>query len=290
MCVCEWVRVWVSVCECVSMCVSVYVCEWQSVCKWVCVWVCVWVRECVWVHLWVSVCECVCVSEFVCVSVSMCVWVCVCECVCVRESVCVSMWVKVYMFVCVCVCVCVFFPQLSCTQMAPCKQYCIVWLRRILPHYLISGRIFRKTLLIRELLSWFSLQRSSKKLFMLRRIRRDVITNTHRSSVLCSTRYSWSNFLSNYFNQFALPGQISQKPSHIRMHENYFSGSRVVLCGQTDGHYEVNSHFIWFFFLVLRRRIKTAQFVCHCNLHLAFRLTILHPLYLGTDSLRLRLH
>jgi len=38
-------------------------------------------------------------------------------------------------------------------------------------------------------------------------------------------------------------GQIFEKNSNIKFHENPSSGSRVVPCGQTDRHDEANSRF-----------------------------------------------
>ena len=37
--------------------------------------------------------------------------------------------------------------------------------------------------------------------------------------------------------------QILGKFSNIKFHENAYSGSRVLLCGQTDRHDEANSRF-----------------------------------------------
>jgi len=55
-----------------------------------------------------------------------------------------------------------------------------------------------------------------------------------------STRYSCQILMKRDFS-----GQIFDKSSDIRFHENQSSGSRVVSCGQTDGrsdmHDETNS-------------------------------------------------
>jgi len=47
--------------------------------------------------------------------------------------------------------------------------------------------------------------------------------------------------------------QIFEKSSNIKFHKNPSSGSRVVPCGQTDGHDEANNRFSQF----LRTRLKT---------------------------------
>jgi len=46
--------------------------------------------------------------------------------------------------------------------------------------------------------------------------------------------------LSN-FNENIFPRQIFEKHSNIKFHENLSSWSRVVSCGQTDGHGKPNS-------------------------------------------------
>jgi hypothetical protein len=47
-------------------------------------------------------------------------------------------------------------------------------------------------------------------------------------------------------------GQIFEKHSSSKFHEKPSSGSRVVPCGQTDGHDEATS----LFFAILRTRLK----------------------------------
>ena len=51
---------------------------------------------------WVSVCECL--SEYVCMSVRVCVSLCLSLCLCVCVSVCVCVFVCVAVCICLCVC------------------------------------------------------------------------------------------------------------------------------------------------------------------------------------------
>ena len=49
--------------------------------------------------------------------------------------------------------------------------------------------------------------------------------------------------------------QILEKYSNVKFHENPFSGSRGVPCGQTDRHGEANKSL----FAILRRRLTTTE-------------------------------
>ena len=46
-----------------------------------------------------------------------------------------------------------------------------------------------------------------------------------------------------FLSDFNETRQCIEKHSNIKFHENTSSGSRVVPCGQTDGHDEANSGF-----------------------------------------------
>ena len=58
-------------------------------------------------------------------------------------------------------------------------------------------------------------------------------------------------FLSDFYEAFTFSTVFLKKKRNIKFHENSFGGSRVVLCGQTDGrtdrHDEANSRFSQFF-------------------------------------------
>jgi hypothetical protein len=54
---------------------------------------------------------------------------------------------------------------------------------------------------------------------------------------MLSTRYSCRILMKREFSR-----QIFEEHSNIKFHQNPFSGSRVVACGQTEGH-EANSRF-----------------------------------------------
>jgi len=43
--------------------------------------------------------------------------------------------------------------------------------------------------------------------------------------------------------KFEFSEQIFEQSSNIKFHENLSSGSRIVPCGETDGHDEANSRF-----------------------------------------------
>jgi hypothetical protein len=99
----------------------------------------------------------------------------------------------------------------------------------IFPHFLINGNIFEKTLLDIKCVFWFSLQLLSETFLILRRIKRDIITNVYRSSrkvPFILVRFWWNlNFLDRFF---------VKKHSNVKFHENFSSGNRVVPCGLSD--------------------------------------------------------
>jgi len=97
---------------------------------------------------------------------------------------------------------------------------------------------FRKMLLNIKCLFWFSLQRLSERFLILRRIRRDIIINSYRSSCYVATRYS-----NHILRKLALSGQFLK---NIQFHENQSSGSRVDSWGRTDRQDEANSRFSQF--------------------------------------------
>ena len=72
----------------------------------------------------------------------------------------------------------------------------------------------------------------SETFLILRRIQRDIIYMYARLHV------KYHLFLSD-FNA----GQIFEKYSNVRFHENPSNGSRVVPCGRTDRHDEPICHF-----------------------------------------------
>jgi hypothetical protein len=71
------------------------------------------------------------------------------------------------------------------------------------------------------------------------RIKRDIIINVHRSS--CKCRYSCQILI-----ELELPRQIFGKYSNVIFHENASGGSRVLLCGQTEGRTDVTKQIVAF--------------------------------------------
>ena len=69
---------------------------------------------------------------------------------------------------------------------------------------------------------------------IVRVIQQDIVINVYRSSY---------NVPVSDFSELALYRQSFEKYSNVKFHENPSSGSRVVPCGQTDGHDEANSLF-----------------------------------------------
>jgi len=87
---------------------------------------------------------------------------------------------------------------------------------------------------------WFFLQFLSKKFLILRRIRRDGITNAHRSSCRGSVilvRFKWNlNFLGRF-------SKINQTSNFIKIHS---VGAELFSCGRADRYDEANSRFSQF--------------------------------------------
>jgi hypothetical protein len=112
---------------------------------------------------------------------------------------------------------------------------------------------------------WFSLQLLSKTFLILRRIRRDIIINVHRSSCkvpLLLSDFNDTNILEKFSEQLKyhtghtqnrycchilniteFPRQNFERYSNIKFHDNPSSGSRVVPCGRTDRHVAANIRF-----------------------------------------------
>jgi hypothetical protein len=112
---------------------------------------------------------------------------------------------------------------------------CTVRLYTIVPHYLITGTIFRIKLLNTKRVFWFSLQLLSQTFLILRRTERYMIWN------MWSTRYSCHISI-----QLEFSWQVFEKYYNIEFHENPSSGSWVCSTrtdGQTDRHNEANSRF-----------------------------------------------
>jgi hypothetical protein len=96
-------------------------------------------------------------------------------------------------------------------------------LNRILPHYLMDGKIFRKTLLNIKCVFWVSLNLSSKTFLILRRIQRRITINVHKSS--CTVPL----FSSSINETWILSIDVRKM---LIFHENPSSGSRVISCGR----------------------------------------------------------
>jgi hypothetical protein len=91
-----------------------------------------------------------------------------------------------------------------------------------------------------------SLQFLSQTFLIVRRIQRDIIINVQKSS--CKVPVILVRFLI----KLKFSPQIFEIYSNIKFHENSSSGSRVVPCGRTDRHNEVNSRF----FAILLTRLN----------------------------------
>jgi hypothetical protein len=106
--------------------------------------------------------------------------------------------------------------------------------------YLIKGTICARKLPNIKCAVRDSPQILSDKFFILRRIERNMIKNVYRSYVKCLS------FLPDLM-KLEFSRQMFEKHSKNKFHENLSCGSRVVLCGQTDGrmvrHDEANSRF-----------------------------------------------
>ena len=142
-------------------------------------------------------------------------------------------------------CVSVFLPQLSDMQSACAVLYChlwSVWLCHIFSHYLIKGTGFEKKLLnMKRSINPPFLEFLSQIFLILTRMKRYII-NLHSCQILMKLNFSL---------------QIFEKPSNIKFHENPFSGSRVVPCGQTNGRADRQTRRSQYsLFAVLRARLE----------------------------------
>ena len=114
-----------------------------------------------------------------------------------------------------------------------------VWLYHIFSHYLIKSTIFGKKLLNINCVFWFSLQRLSETILIVRRIQRDSTINLGTSS------YQYQ-FFCHILIKHEFSRQIFEKYSDMKFHENPSSGNRVISMRtdrQTDNHGRANSRF-----------------------------------------------
>ena len=125
------------------------------------------------------------------------------------------------------VCICSLrYP--GCNARAPYFHLWPVPLYNIFPHYLISGKIFRKNLLNTNCVFWFSLRCVSENFVIPRRNERGMNTNVCLSSCEVPFILFRSSWNLNFLNRF------SKFPPNIKFHENPSSGSRIFPCGRTD--------------------------------------------------------
>jgi hypothetical protein len=103
------------------------------------------------------------------------------------------------------------------------------------------ARFSGKKLLNTNCVFWLSLQPVFEIVLIGRGIQRDIAINVKTSSSKVPVIFY------QILIKLALSRQIFEKCLTIRFHQNLSSGSRVVLCGRTDGrtdrHGEVNSRF-----------------------------------------------
>ena len=121
----------------------------------------------------------------------------------------------------VCLCACsLTYPV--CHAQAPCFLRPLS-LRLNFRHYLINGTIYGKNLLFIKCVFWFFLQLLFETFLILRINQRDfVIKRLH-------VKYFCQILIKLEFSR-----QVFEKVSNIKFYQTSFSGSRVVLCGQTD--------------------------------------------------------
>jgi hypothetical protein len=141
--------------------------------------------------------------------------------VCKQVTVCPGhIWTTLYIFWAY-VCSRLFRMQSACAML-----YCFVWFAVLISsHYLISGTIFGKKLLLIKSVIWCSLQLSSETFYILRRIKWDIIINGRGSS--CKVHVFlvifWSDL--NFLERLYKNRQIS----------NFIQIHRVgAECGRTD--------------------------------------------------------
>jgi hypothetical protein len=75
---------------------------------------------------------------------------------------------------------------------------------------------------------------------ILRVIQRDIIINVRTSS------WKVSSYSCQILTKLVFSRQVFEKSSDMKLRQNPPSGSRVIPCGQTDGHDKANSRFSQF--------------------------------------------
>ena len=150
-----------------------------------------------------------------------------------RVSPCARAWACVCLCVCVCGCTSpgVFLCSCRLTYpvcLAPAPYFLpLLWLRNIFRHYLINGTIFGKKRSQYKIVFWFFLQILFGTFFILRINQRDAVTNVKTSS--CKLPFIFRILMKIWFSRHVL-----KEVSNIKVHQNPFSGSRVIPCGQTN--------------------------------------------------------
>jgi len=120
-----------------------------------------------------------------------------------------------------------------------CAIFSSVASRALLYFSTLNGTIFEKKKVIEHKMYVLIFSTVLPETFLIRRNERD-----DKKCILIfmlSTRYSCQILMKIQFSR-----QIFQKCKNIKFHENPSSGSRVVACGRTDRHDEVNSNFSQF--------------------------------------------
>ena len=136
-------------------------------------------------------------------------------------------------------CVCSFrYP--ACNVHAPYCYLRPVRLYSIFPHYFIKGTMFEKKSLNTKCLFWFSLHLFLTFLSLRSTEREREIW----SKMYISLHVQYPLFLSDFNETWIFSTDF--RNIHIKFHETPYSGGRVVPCGQTDWHDEVNSSFSQF--------------------------------------------
>jgi hypothetical protein len=100
-----------------------------------------------------------------------------------------------------------------------------------LPHFTIlyqNGKILGIMLSITKCVFWFCMKRLSETFLILRRTGRDMIIKVYWSS------YKVPVTLLGFCIKLEFQWQFFERHSNIKFNANPSTGSRVVLCGQTD--------------------------------------------------------
>jgi len=130
-------------------------------------------------------------------------------------------------------------------------SYCHLWpvgVYSIFQHYFINDTIFGNKVIVHtsKLCVLIFLQTFLSEIFLIIRKTERAITINVLYICLSVCLHATYRYSCHILMRLEVSPQISEKQSNIKFHENPVSGSRVVPCGRTNGHDEVNSNFLRF--------------------------------------------